>query len=73
MLNYSVLIFENRNSPEDAIKLAESALADASQVINTTSEDITDEADQIMLLLWDNIEIWTAAIYDEKSNQIIYT
>lgn len=59
-LNFSVFYYEILNSPEQACKLAKTALDDAtSQSLDNMSKDSHKDSTLIMQLLRDNLTLWT--------------
>jgi len=59
-LNYSVFMYEVRNQPDDACKMARTAFEDAIAELDNVAEDSYKDSTLIMQLLRDNLTLWTS-------------
>lgn len=58
MLNYTVFLYDVMNKHAEAIALASSTYEEATQVVNSNSEESYANATNIMQLLKDNVALW---------------
>merc|ERR1712216_838683 len=59
-LNFSVFYYEILNSPDRACHIAKQAFDDAIAELDTLSEESYKDSTLIMLLLRDNLTLWTS-------------
>jgi hypothetical protein len=68
-LNYSVFLYEIKNSPDMACHLAKQAFDDAIAELDTLNEDSYKDSTLIMQLLRDNLTLWTSDNQDNDQEQ----
>ena len=59
-LNYSVFMYEVLNDPDEACKMARTAIEDAIAELDNVAEDSYKDSTLIMQLLRDNLTLWTS-------------